>query len=77
MQLAFQDMKTPKVQYITDNAGNVTGVIVPIDTWKDLLSERETEHLLRSEPMRQRLLESMERTEGVPFNDAIQKLGLG
>lgn len=64
------------IQYISDEDGNPTGVIVPIEIWREIASERETAYLLRSEAMRQRLLEARERREGISFDEARQKLGI-
>jgi PHD/YefM family antitoxin component YafN of YafNO toxin-antitoxin module len=64
------------IQYISDEEGNPTGVIVPIEIWREIASERETAYLLRSETMRQRLLEARERREGIPFDEVRQKLGI-
>jgi PHD/YefM family antitoxin component YafN of YafNO toxin-antitoxin module len=66
----------PQVQYISDEKGNVQGVIVPIDLWREILSERETAYLLNSEAMKRRLLEAMKRQTGIPFEQAREKLGL-
>lgn len=66
----------PHVQYISDEKGNVHGVIVPIELWREILSERETAHLLNSETMKRRLLEAMQRQDGIPFEEAIEKLGI-
>jgi PHD/YefM family antitoxin component YafN of YafNO toxin-antitoxin module len=64
------------IQYISDEEGNPTGVIVPIDLWREIASERETAYLLRSETMRQRLLAARERREGIPFDEVRKKLGV-
>ena len=64
------------IQYISDEEGNPTGVIVPIEIWREIASERETAYLLRSEAMRQRLLEARERREETPFDEVRQKLGI-
>lgn len=64
------------IQYISDEEGNPTGVIVPIEIWREIASERETAYLLRSDAMRQRLLEAWERREEIPFDEVRQKLGL-
>jgi len=65
-----------EIQYISDEEGNTTGVIVPIDLWREIASERETAYLLRSEPMKRRLLEARERRKGIPFNEVREKLGI-
>ena len=64
------------IQYISDEEGNPTGVIVPIEIWREIAAERETAYLLRSGTMRQRLLEARERREGIPFDEVRQKLGI-
>jgi hypothetical protein len=68
--------REPHVQYISDEKGNIEGVIVPIEVWREILSERETAHLLDSAAMKQRLLEAMQRTDGIPFEQALEKLGI-
>lgn len=65
-----------EVQYVSDASGNLTGVLVAIVQWREIPSELETAYLLRSEPMRRRLLEPKERTGGVSFDDALDRLGL-
>ncbi len=65
-----------EIQYISDEEGNLTGVIVPIDLWREIASERETTYLLRSETMKRRLLEARERREGIPFDEVRKKLGV-
>ncbi len=65
-----------EIQYITDENKTVTGVIVPIDLWKEIESERETAYLLKSENMKKRILEAKNRKEGIPFNEVCEKLGI-
>ncbi len=64
------------VQYISDKNNNITGVIVPIDLWKELQSEKETAYLLKNEVMKQRLIKAKNNKEGIPFDEACQKLGI-
>jgi PHD/YefM family antitoxin component YafN of YafNO toxin-antitoxin module len=64
------------IQYISDESGEPVGVIVPIDLWREIESERETAYLLKSENMKHRLLEAKDREEGIPFDEACEKLGL-
>lgn len=66
----------PSIQYISDSDGNPVGVIVPIDLWHEIESERETAYLLKSPAMKTRLLEAMNRHEGILLEDAIAKLDL-
>ena len=64
------------IQYISDDQNNVTGVIVPIDLWKEIESEKETAYLLKSATMKKRLINAKNRTEGIPFDKACKDLGI-
>ncbi len=64
------------IQYISDANGNWVGVIVPIEIWHEIESEKETAYLLKSEAMKKRLLEAKERKEGIGFEEACEKLGV-
>lgn len=61
---------------MSDAQGNAVGVLVPIELWREIESERETAYLLKSETMRRRLLEANERQEGISFEDACPNLGV-
>lgn len=65
-----------EIQYISDEQNNVTGVIVPIDLWQEIQSEKETAYLLKNESMKKRLLEARNCKESIPFDDACKKLGI-
>jgi guanylate kinase len=65
-----------KVQYVSDQNGNLTGVFLPIEVWRELESELETRYLLQSEVMKQRLLEARKRDEGILLEEALEKLGV-
>ena len=65
-----------EVQYISDAEGKEVGVIVPIELWHEIESERETAYLLKSETMRRRLLEAKERQGGISLEDALKRLGV-
>ena len=67
--------ETP-VQYISDEGGNAVAVIVSIDVWHEIESERETSYLLKSDAMRKRLLEAKDRTGGLSLDEVCQKLGI-
>lgn len=69
-------MPDAEIQYVSNENGEPTAVIVPIDLWRELESERETAYLLKSEKMRRRLREAKDRETGVPFDTAIEKLGI-
>lgn len=64
------------IQYIFDEDGNPTGVILPIDLWQEIASERETAYLLKSEEMKKRLLEARRRDMGIPLEVVREKLGI-
>ena len=67
-------MPDAEIQYVSNESGEPTAVIVPISLWRDIESERETAHLLKSKTMRRRLLEAMERQQGIPLDEAIEKM---
>jgi PHD/YefM family antitoxin component YafN of YafNO toxin-antitoxin module len=69
-------MASPKIQYISDERGEPTAVIVPISLWREIEAERETAYLLKSEAMRRRLLEAKDRTEGLSVEAVVEKLGI-
>ncbi len=52
-----------EIQYISDANGNQIGVIVPIEIWHEIESEKETAYLTKSEAMKKRLLEAKQRGE--------------
>jgi len=66
----------PEIQYVSDETGEPTAVIVPIELWREIASEKETAYLLKSENMKQRLLEAKDRQTGIPFEEAREKLGI-
>jgi hypothetical protein len=45
---------TTDVQFVSDQAGNPVSVIVPIELWREIESERETAYLLKSDAMKRR-----------------------
>jgi hypothetical protein len=65
-----------EIQIVSNEAGEATAVIVPIDLWREISSEHETAHLLGSEVMKDRLLAAMQRRDGLPLDTAIENLGL-
>jgi len=64
------------IQYVSDESGEPTAVIVPIELWREIESEKETAYLLKSENMNQRLVEAKDRKTGIPFEEAREKLGI-
>ena len=68
-------MSQTEIQYISDESGTAVGVIVPIDLWREIESERETAYLLKSENMKRRLIEAKDRQEGISLDEACEKLG--
>ena len=69
-------MSNEQVQYVADEHGEITAVIVPIEAWREIMSEVETEYLLRSKTMMQRIIEARDRHEGIPFQEVLEKLGI-
>lgn len=69
-------MASPEIQYISDESGQTTAVIVPISLWREIEAQRETAYLLKSDAMKRRLLEAKDRTEGLPLETVVEKLGI-
>ena len=69
-------MAADKIQYVSDENGTPISVIVPIDLWRQIESERETAYLLKSETMKRRLAEAKNRQGGVSIEEARERLGI-
>ena len=69
-------MPDTDIQIVSNEAGEPTAVIVPIELWREISSERETAYLLRSEAMKQRLLAAAQRQDGLSLDAVIEKLGM-
>lgn len=65
-----------QIQYIADENNNITAVIVPIDLWREIQSEKETAYLLKSDTMTKRLLAAKKRRKGISLDEARKKLGI-
>ena len=70
------ELMAGNIQYVSDENGTPTSVIVPIELWREIESERETAYLLKSEAMRRRLAEARSRQDGIPLKDVCEKLGI-
>jgi len=78
-QIEFEEeaqMTQMNLQYISDEEGAPTAVIVPIALWREIASEKEAAYLLKSKRMKKRLLEAKNRNKGIPFEAAREKLGI-
>lgn len=64
------------IQTVLDEDGQPVSVIVPIELWREIASEKETAYLLQSENMRQRLLEAKNRQGGISLDEARTQLGI-
>jgi PHD/YefM family antitoxin component YafN of YafNO toxin-antitoxin module len=69
-------MASPEIQYVSDERGEPTAVIVPISLWREIEAERETAYLLKSDAMKRRLLEAKDRKEGLSIETVVEKLGI-
>jgi PHD/YefM family antitoxin component YafN of YafNO toxin-antitoxin module len=67
-------MASRDIQFVSNENGEPTAVIVPIELWREIESERETAYLLKSETMKARLLAAKQRQDGIPFEAAIGNL---
>jgi PHD/YefM family antitoxin component YafN of YafNO toxin-antitoxin module len=64
------------LQFVSDAEGNPVSVIVPIELWREIESERETAYLLKSDAMKRRLLEAKARSDGISLEEARAQLGI-
>jgi antitoxin YefM len=69
-------MVNTEIQIVSNESGEPTAVIVPIELWREIESERETAYLLKSETMKARLLQAARRQTGLSLEDVIEKLGV-
>jgi antitoxin YefM len=67
-------MADPEIQIVSNEQGEATAVLVPIELWREIESERETAYLLRSDIMRRRLLEAKQRQDGLSIESVAEKL---
>jgi antitoxin YefM len=69
-------MANTEIQIISSESGEPTAVIVPIELWREIESERETAYLLKTETMKDRLLQAARRQTGLSFEAVVEKLGV-
>ena len=69
-------MSRTDIQIVSNEAGEPTAVIVPIELWREIASEREPAYLLKSETMKQRLLAAAKRQGGLSSEAVVEKLGI-
>ncbi len=69
-------MTEDDLRFLSNAAGDVTAVVVPIELWRELAPEAETLHLLKSKAMRDRLLAARGRDGGIPLEAAAVRVGI-
>ena len=69
-------MSTGDVQYVSNDSGEAVAVLVPIELWREIASERETAYLLKSAAMARRLEEARGSTESISMDEVRAKCGL-
>ena len=69
-------MANTEIRIVSSESGEPTAVIVPIELWREIESERETAYLLKNETMKHRLLQASQRQEGLSFEAVVEKLGI-
>lgn len=69
-------MNITDVQYVSDAQGNNIAVIVPIKLWQKLTVRDDTDYLLSSEAMKERLLTAKNRQTGISLEEACERLGI-
>jgi antitoxin YefM len=69
-------MENTEIRIASNEEGEPTAVIIPIELWREIGSERETVYLLKSQTMKQRLLAAKQRQEGLSLDAVVEKLGI-
>lgn len=69
-------MPDADIQIVSNEAGEPTAVIIPIELWREIASERETAYLLKSDAMKKRLLAAVQRSDGLSLEVVLEKLGI-
>ena len=69
-------MPNTDIQIVSNEAGEPTAVLVPIELWREIAAERETAYLLGSETMKQRILAAAQRADGLSLDAVVEKLGM-
>lgn len=70
-------MKKQNVRYVSDDRGDITDVIIPIDLWRTIaIDQDQTKYLLFSKVMKNRLLGSIRRNESFSLEEARARVGL-
>lgn len=69
-------MAEQAIKYVSNEKGRLTAVLIPIELWREIESEKETAYLLRSKNMRQRLIGAKRRRLGIPVKVVREKLGI-
>jgi hypothetical protein len=69
-------MANTEIQIVSSESGEPTAVILPIELWREIESERETAYLLKTATMKDRLLQAAQRQTGLSFEAAVEKLGI-
>jgi hypothetical protein len=64
------------IQIVSNESGEPTAVLVPIELWREISAERETAYLLGSESMKQCLLAAARRSDGLALDAVVEKLGM-
>lgn len=65
-----------EIQYVTDNNGNIKNVILPIEYWRRINADDETEYLLSSKRNKDRLLEALSRETTLSKKEVYERIGL-
>lgn len=65
-----------QIQTVSDEDGQPVSVLIPIELWREIASERETAYLLSSEAMKTRLLAAKDRQRGISLDEARTQLGI-
>jgi hypothetical protein len=69
-------MTSPQLQYIKDLKGKPIAVVLPIEYWNSIFPVNDTQYLNSSNKMKKRIIEAMNRNEGMSYEEVNEKFGI-
>ena len=64
------------IQYISDGNGKVKSAVVPIKIWEETISEYETNYILKSKKMVERINEARNKKSYFTEEEVYEKIGI-
>jgi antitoxin YefM len=65
-------MDHTEIQFVSNESGEPTAIIAPIEHWREIESERETAYLVKSAKMKDRFLHAAQRQTGLSIEAVVE-----